>query len=188
MIELTTVQTLCIVAYLCSHIVDVYRVPNVQITVFDDRAIKGNPEALEKAIDAADVVFASLIVDYDDALWLRSRIENVPLRFIFESALELMSMTQIGTFSMASSQSEKKSSGAPPIVKKVLSLFGSGREEDRLLGYLSFLKIGPKLLKFIPGTRAKDIRNWLTVYRYRKIEAINCFFVIQCCFNFSLSL
>lgn len=135
--------------------------------MFDDRAIKEDSENLDRAIDTADVVFASLIVDYDDALWLRSRIEKVPLRFIFESALELMSMTQIGTFSMASNQPEKKSSGAPPIVKKVLSLFGSGREEDRLLGYMSFLKIGPKLLKFVPGTRARDIRNWLTVYRYK---------------------
>ena len=34
-----------------------------------------------------------------------------------------------------------KSKGPPPAVKKVLSLFGSGREEDRMVGYLSFLKI-----------------------------------------------
>ena len=46
-----------------------------------------------------------------------------------------------------------KSKGPPPAVKKVLSLFGSGREEDRMVGYLSFLKIGPKLLKFLPGAR-----------------------------------
>lgn len=44
-----------------------------------------------------------------------------------------------------------KSKGPPPAVKKVLSLFGSGREEDRMVGYFSFLKIGPKLLKFLPG-------------------------------------
>ena len=48
-----------------------------------------------------------------------------------------------------------KSKGPPPAVKKVLSMFGSGREEDRLVGYLSFLKVGPKLLKFLPG------RGWL---------------------------
>jgi hypothetical protein len=42
-------------------------------------------------------------------------------------------------------------SGPPPAVKKVLSLFGSGREEDKMVGYLSFLKVGPQLLKFIPG-------------------------------------
>ena len=45
-----------------------------------------------------------------------------------------------------------KSKGPPPAVKKVLSLFGSGKEEDRMVGYLSFLKIGPKLLRFLPGT------------------------------------
>ena len=44
-----------------------------------------------------------------------------------------------------------KSKGPPPAVKKLLSLFGSGREEDRLVGYLSFLKIGPQLLRFLPG-------------------------------------
>lgn len=45
-----------------------------------------------------------------------------------------------------------KSKGPPPAVKKVLSMFGSGKEEDRMVGYLSFLKIGPKLLRFLPGS------------------------------------
>ena len=44
-----------------------------------------------------------------------------------------------------------KSKGPPPAVKKVLSMFSSGKEEDRMVGYLSFLKIGPKLLRFLPG-------------------------------------
>jgi hypothetical protein len=35
----------------------------------------------------------------------------------------------------------------------VLSLFSSGREEDRMVGYLSFLKVGPKLLQFVPGNK-----------------------------------
>lgn len=48
---------------------------------------------------------------------------------------------------------ESKSKGPPPAVQKVLKLFGSKREEDKLVGYLSFLKIGPKLLKFLPGKR-----------------------------------
>ena len=47
-----------------------------------------------------------------------------------------------------------KSKGPPPAVKKVLGMFGSGREEDRMVGYLSFLKIGPKLLRFLPGKQA----------------------------------
>jgi magnesium chelatase subunit H len=58
------------------------------------------------------------------------------------------------------------SKGPPPAVKKVLAMFGSGREEDRLTGYLSFLKIGPKLLSFVPGDRARDLRAWLTIYGY----------------------
>ena len=129
-----------------------------------------------------------------------------------------------------------KSKGPPPAVKKVLSMFGSGREEDKMVGYLSFLKVGagggaaeqlwpcgvkpeglrgfshssallqpgllvtgllhpwnltrllpqlparahsqprtappgppqvgPKLLKFVPGDKARDLRNWLTAYGY----------------------
>jgi hypothetical protein len=51
-----------------------------------------------------------------------------------------------------------KSKGPPPAVKKVLSLFGSGREEDRMVGYLSFLKIGPKLLRFLPGAPPPSFR------------------------------
>ncbi len=46
-----------------------------------------------------------------------------------------------------------KGSGPPPAVKKLLSMFGSQREEDRMVGYLSFLKIGPQLLRFLPGER-----------------------------------
>lgn len=48
-----------------------------------------------------------------------------------------------------------ESKGPPPAVKKVLSLFGSGKEEDKMVGYLSFLKVGPKLLKFLPGEGSK---------------------------------
>ena len=56
--------------------------------------------------------------------------------------------------------------GPPPAVQKILKKFGSGKEEDKLVGYLSFLKIGPQLLRFIPGEKAKDLKNWLTVYAY----------------------
>eukprot|EP00889_Picochlorum_renovo_P008197 jgi/Picre1/35227/NNA_002689.t1 len=84
-------------------------------------------------------------------------------QFIFESSLELMSSTKVGGFQMAPGGQK---SGPPPAVKKVLNLFGSGKEEDKLVGYLSFLKIGPKLLKYLPGKKVQDLRNWLTVYSY----------------------
>lgn len=47
---------------------------------------------------------------------------------------------QVGSFNMAASPSGEKK-GPPPVVKKVLSLFGSQREEDRMVGYLAFLKV-----------------------------------------------
>ena len=58
-----------------------------------------------------------------------------------------------------------KGSGPPPAVKKLLSMFGSQREEDRMVGYLSFLKVGPQLLRFLPGGRqpspARIMGPWL---------------------------
>lgn len=42
--------------------------------------------------------FGSLLFDYDQVEWLKSRVKKIPLRLVFESALELMSTTQIGTF------------------------------------------------------------------------------------------
>jgi hypothetical protein len=68
-----------------------------------------------------------------------------------------MESTQVGGFKMAPGG---KSKGPPPAVKKVLSLFGSGREEDKMVGYLSFLKIGPKLLKYLPGKLAPHSWGW----------------------------
>lgn len=56
--------------------------------------------------------------------WLKARIDKIPIRLCFESALELMSVTRVGSFSMAQ-QAPGKKSGPPPIVKKVLGLFGS---------------------------------------------------------------
>ncbi len=39
--------------------------------------------------------------------------------------------------------------GPPPVVKKVLSLFGSKREEDKMVGYLSFLKVSMRPMSAI---------------------------------------
>lgn len=57
-------------------------------------------------------------------------------------------------------QSGKGPGGPPAPVKALLSKFGSGKEEDRLAGYLKLLKVGPSLLKFVPGKKAKDLRSW----------------------------
>eukprot|EP00899_Mesostigma_viride_P018142 jgi/Mesvir1/26329/Mv22508-RA.1 len=136
--------------------------PGLKLSVFSERDITARPADMEAALASADVFFASLVFDFDQCEWLIQRVQNIPIRLVFESSLELMALTRIGSFAMGGA----KPKGMPPAVKAVLSKFGSGREEDKLTGYLSFLKIGPKLLRFIPGQKARDLRNWLTVYGY----------------------
>ena len=116
--------------------------PRLRVVVFTDRDIADRPDAVAAELAQADVFFGSLIFDYDQVSWLRERIEHIPARFVFESALELMGMTQVGSFSMASPSGEGgQQQGPPPAVKALLSKFGSKKEEDRLKGYLSFLKV-----------------------------------------------
>ncbi|MEM9503717.1 MAG: DUF3479 domain-containing protein, partial [Cyanobacteria bacterium P01_E01_bin.43] len=74
----------------------VQRCPNLEIHVFSDRDITQQPAAIAEALAGADVFFASLIFDYDQVLWLRERVQAIPIRLVFESALELMSLTQLG--------------------------------------------------------------------------------------------
>lgn len=138
------------------------RCPGVRLTVFSDRDIMSKRKEVEEALAEADAFFGSLIFDYDQCEWLKERVQSIPVRLVFESSLELMATTSLGSFVMSGG----KSKGMPPAVKAVLSKFGGGREEDRMVGYLSFLKIGPKLLRFVPGKKVRDLRNWLTVYGY----------------------
>src|SRR5919199_1161872 len=146
------------------------RCPELDIRVFSDRALPGSeanrslstePDQVEAALQGADVFFASLLFDYDQVQWLRDRVSHIPIRLVFESALELMSLTQIGAFKIGD-----KPKGMPKPVKFILDKFSNGREEDKLAGYISFLKVGPKLLKYIPAKKVQDLRNWLIIYGY----------------------
>jgi len=137
------------------------RCSGLEVKVFSDRSIESEPELVASALGQADVFFASLIFDYDQVLWLQARIKNIPIRLVFESALELMSLTQVGKFAIGD-----KPKGMPKPIRFILSKFSNAKEEDRLAGYLSFLKIGPKLLKYIPGQKVQDLRNWLIIYSY----------------------
>lgn len=92
---------------------------NVRLQVFSDRDIASKRPAIEAALQSADVFFGSLLFDFDQVEWLKANIQRVPLRLVFESALELMSCTQIGTFQMDPSGKQK---GPPPAVKKVRPL------------------------------------------------------------------
>lgn len=133
----------------------------LDIRVFSDRDLTSNPTEIEAALQQADVFFASLLFDYDQVLWLRERVQTIPIRLVFESALELMSLTQLGKFAIGD-----KPKGMPKPVKFILDKFSNGREEDKLAGYISFLKTGPKLLKFVPVQKVQDLRNWLIIYGY----------------------
>ena len=137
------------------------RCPELDIRAFSDRLLTTEPEEIAAALENADVFFASLIFDYDSVLWLRERVQQIPLRLVFESALELMSLTQIGAFKIGD-----KPKGMPKPVKFILDKFSNGREEDKLAGYISFLKTGPKLLKYVPVQKVQDLRNWLIIYGY----------------------
>lgn len=137
------------------------RCPELAIAVFSDRDLATQPDVIEAALQQADVFFASLIFDYDQVLWLRERTQQIPIRLVFESALELMSLTQLGKFAIGD-----KPKGMPKPVQFILSKFTNSREEDKLAGYISFLKTGPKLLKYIPIGKVQDLRNWLIIYGY----------------------
>ena len=137
------------------------RCEGLEVIFFSDRDIMTSPDVVETALQSADVFFGSLIFDYDQVIWLRERVEDIPIRLVFESALELMSLTKLGKFVIGD-----KPKGMPKPVKFILSKFGNSREEDKLAGYISFLKTGPKLLKYVPGKKVQDLRNWLIIYGY----------------------
>lgn len=148
---------------------------NVDLQVFADSDIRvgtsvnvenlGVNPAFEQAVKNADAFIGSLIFDYDDVQVVEKLLEQVKgPRLIFESATELMSFNKVGSFSM-----EPKGdgpAGPPPVVKAILSKFSSGKEEDKISGYLKMLKIGPTLLKYVPGEKAGDLRMWLEAYRF----------------------
>jgi magnesium chelatase subunit H len=134
---------------------------DLEVRVFSDRALADEPDAVAAALSNADVFFGSLLFDYDAVMWLRERVQHIPIRLVFESALELMSLTQIGAFKIGD-----KPKGMPKSVKFILDKFSNGREEDKLAGYISFLKVGPKLLKYVPVQKVQDLRNWLIIYGY----------------------
>lgn len=138
--------------------------PAADATERDKNPWRINP-VFEEAVRSADAFVGSLIFDYDDAVAVQQLLPQVtgPC-FIFESATELMKFNQVGKFSMM--KADDAPSGPPPAVKAVLSKFGSGKEEDKLAGYLSLLKSGPDLLKYIPGEKAGDLRLWLEAYRF----------------------
>ncbi|KAL7468553.1 hypothetical protein ACHAXS_008781 [Conticribra weissflogii] len=141
----------------------------LNLQVFADSDIRTANEGINKkfahAVENADAFIGSLIFDYDDVVAVSSLLPHVRgPRLIFESATELMAFNRVGTFNMESSGDGP--TGPPPAIKAILNKFSSGKEEDKINGYLKMLKMGPDLLKFVPGEKASDLRTWLESYRY----------------------
>jgi len=142
----------------------------INLEVFSDSDIQTKPTQFASAVKESDIFIASLIFDYDDVVAVTNLLDEESSgptsRLCFECATELMTYNHIGTFSMESNSDEPSASGPPPAVKAILNKFSSGKEEDKINGYLKLLKVGPDLLKFIPGEKASDLRTWLESYRY----------------------
>lgn len=139
--------------------------PDVAVSVFSDRDIVSRRDEVDAALATADAFVGSLLFDYDDVEYLLPKVEAISgPRLIFECATELMSANRVGSFQMAGDG--EGPAGPPPAVKAILSKFGSGKEEDKLAGYLKLLSVGPQLLRFVPGDKASDLRSWLEAYRY----------------------
>ncbi|MFN6340487.1 MAG: cobaltochelatase subunit CobN [Cyanobacteriota bacterium] len=135
--------------------------PELEIAVFSDRDLAAAPDTVAAALGGADAFFASLIFDFDQVEWLRERVASIPIRLVFESAIELMTLTCFGRFTIGGG-----GAGMPRPIQALLAKFGGGREEDKLAAYVGFLKVGPKLLRFLPSRRAQDLRHWLILYGY----------------------
>jgi hypothetical protein len=74
--------------------------PYIQLRVFSDRDIASRRPEVAAALAGADAFFGSLLFDYDTVEWLRGQLAGVPVVLVFESALELMGQTRIGSFTM----------------------------------------------------------------------------------------
>ena len=57
--------------------------------------------------------------------WVRQRISHIPIRFMFESALELMSETKVGNFEMKGSGGKAAGPPAPIKVRSASNKVGS---------------------------------------------------------------
>jgi hypothetical protein len=107
------------------------KIPYVNINIFTDNDIDNNANDVDIALQNCNVLLCSLIFDYNQVQFIKEKVSkyNIPVRFCFESALELMSETKVGDFTMGGSG---QMAGPPPAVKAILSQFGSKKEEDRI--------------------------------------------------------
>eukprot|EP00439_Symbiodinium_sp_Y106_P035862 s764_g4.t1 len=91
-------------------------VEGLSVCVFTDKDISERRDVVEEVLKETDVLFCSLVFDFDQAAWLKESCQSIEVRMVFESALELMSETKVGSFSM--------SGGGGPKLLQFLPQFG----------------------------------------------------------------
>lgn len=137
-------------------------VPNFRLHVFEDRDTMRKPDELEAAIARSSCVFMALIALAEHAEWLAPVIDRhaPPVVLGFEGLPETMRMTRLGGYTMAAGK------GMPKPVQNVARMLVGGREEDAYYGYVKLQKLTSRLMKFLPGKRLGDFRNWTSISTY----------------------
>ncbi|NJM07453.1 DUF3479 domain-containing protein [Candidatus Gracilibacteria bacterium] len=136
--------------------------PSFRLHVFEEYDTERRPDEVEAAIARCSCLFTSLIILGETSEWLVPVVErhDPPVVFCFESLPEIMRLTKVGSYGF------KGGKGMPKPVQNVARLLVGGREEDALYGYVKLQQITSKLIKFLPGKKMGDFRNWSTVQSY----------------------
>lgn len=135
-----------------------------ELSWISDQDLARQTQESATAIRDCDCVFMSMINFSEQIDWFRQQLEaatNDKTLFIFESMPEAMALTKVGGYKMGGDGK----AGMPDIVRKVARLLVKGRDEDALYGYMKLMNIMRTLLPVLPE-KAKDFRNWFTVYSY----------------------
>ncbi|MCG8352506.1 MAG: magnesium chelatase subunit H [Chloroflexales bacterium] len=136
--------------------------PEFRLILFEDRDTLRQPDELEAAIARCSCLFTALMTLAEYAEWLVPVVQRIepPVVFAFEGLPEIMRLTRVGGYNMGEAK------GMPKPVQNIARLLVGRREEDAFYGYVKLQKITRKLIKFMPGKRLADFRNWTNVSSY----------------------
>lgn len=125
---------------------------------------EGNFQRFQQDLQDANVFIGSLIFVQELAEKVVAAVE--PLRddldavVVFPSMPEVMRLNKVGSFTMASLGQSK--SVISDFMKKKKKEDGSSFEE----GMLKLLRTLPKVLKYLPGDKAKDAKSFMMSFQY----------------------
>ena len=125
---------------------------------------EANVAAFKKDVAEANVFIGSLIFVQELAEVVRDVVEaerdRLDAVLVFPSMPEVMRLNKVGGFTMASLGQSK--SVVSEFMKKKKSDDGSSFEE----AMLKLLRTLPKVLKYLPGDKAKDAKSFMMSFQY----------------------